>query len=190
MKTIALATTLLARMAALNPALHSYTATMHAHVVLTTFPFLSTEIVATYYHKDPDLDKLRIQSGLPLVAQGFSVIYPHIEPPSRWASLYTIDQTADDGSTTALTLTPRTPGNVRQIDVTVNDATATIRSMRWEYENGGTAQLEDHYSVVQGNTLVTSQTGRVDEPNYKGDITATLSDYRVNPDLPDALFSQ
>jgi hypothetical protein len=191
MKLIALLLAdLLTRMIAVNPSLHSYSATMHAHVALTTFPFLTTDIVATYYHKDPDLDKLEITNGLPLVAQGFSQLYPHIEPPARWNALYTITQTGDDGRTTSLRLVPRTPGNVAKIDVTVDDATATIRSERWEYQNGGWASMADDYGLVQGNTVVTSQTGHVEEPNYKGDITTTLSGYHINPDLPDSLFGQ
>ena len=190
MKLIALLIAdLLARMVAVNPGLHSYSATMRAHVALTSFPFLATDVVGTYYHKDPDLNRLEITSGLPLIAQGFSQLYPHIEPPAQWSALYTVTQTGDDGRTTSLRLVPRAPGNVTQIDVAVDDATATIRSERWNYANGGWASMTNDYGVVQGNTVVTSQTGHVEEPNYKGDITATLSGYHMNPDLPDSLFS-
>jgi outer membrane lipoprotein-sorting protein len=181
---------LIARMVALNPDLHSYSATMHAHVALSSFPFLSTDIVATYYHKDPDRDKLEITSGLPAVAQGFSQLYPRIEPPARWNALYVVTQTGDDGKATTFRLVPRSPGNVQKIAVTVDDATATIRSMRWDYANGGWASMDNRYGQVQGKTVVTSQSGHVEEPNYKGDITTTLSGYQLNPDLPDSLFGQ
>jgi outer membrane lipoprotein-sorting protein len=181
---------LLARMAALNPDLHSYSATVHAHVALVTFPFISTDIVATYYHKDPDLNKLQVTSGLPVIAQSFSQLFAHIEPPSRWPALYTVNKTRDDGKTTSLTLVPRSRGNVTQIEVIADDASATIRSMRFDYENGGWATVDQHYSVIQGNTVVTSQTGHVEEPSYKGDVTATLSEYQLNPALPDSLFTQ
>ncbi len=181
---------LLTRMAALNPNLHSFSATMHAHVALATFPFLSTDIVATYYHKDPDLDKLEITSGLPGVAQGFSQLYPHIEPPAHWEDLYDVTQTANNGTTATYRLIPRKAGNIERIVVTVDVATATVRSMRWVYANGGWATMSDTYGDVQGNTLVTAQTGHVEEPNYKGDITATLSGYQLNPSLPDSLFTQ
>lgn len=181
---------LLARMAALNPDLHSYSATLHAHVALATFPFLSTDIVATYYHKDPDLNKIQVTSGMPAIAQGFSQLFPRIEPPSRWAALYTVNKTGDDGKNTGYTLVPRTGGNVTQIAVSVDNASATIRSMRWDYSNGGWASVDQHYSVIQGNTVVTSQTGHVEEPSYKGDVTTTLSGYQLNPALPDSLFTQ
>lgn len=181
---------LLARMSTVNPELHSYTATLHAHVALTTFPFLATDIVGTYYHKDPDLDKLQITSGLPIIAQSFSKLFGHMEPPSRWNELYTITKSGDDGKTTNLTLVPRTPGNVKEIEVLVDNAAATIDSMRWDYENGGWVAMNEHYGVVQGNMMVTSQTGHVEEPGYIGDVTTTLSGYHMNPDLPDSLFTQ
>jgi outer membrane lipoprotein-sorting protein len=38
--------------------------------------------------------------------------------------------------------------------------------------------------------VVTSQTGHVEEPSYKGDVTTTLSEYQLNPALPDSLFTQ
>ncbi len=181
---------LLSRMSTVNPELHSYTATLRAHVALITFPFIATDIVATYYHKDPDLDKLQVTSGLPIIAQNFSKLFGHMEPPSRWNELYTITKSADDGKTTNLTLVPRTPGNVKKIEVLVDDMSATIASMRWMYENGGWVAMNEHYSVVQGATMVTSQTGHVEEPGYIGDVTTTLSGYHLNPDLPDSLFSQ
>ena len=181
---------LLSRMSTVNPELHSYTATLRAHVALITFPFIATDIVATYYHKDPDLDKLQVTSGLPIIAQNFSKLFGHMEPPSRWNALYTITKSADDGKTTNLTLVPRTPGNVKKIEVLVDDMSATIASMRWMYENGGWVAMNEHYSVVQGATMVTSQTGHVEEPGYIGDVTTTLSGYHLNPDLPDSLFSQ
>jgi outer membrane lipoprotein-sorting protein len=50
--------------------------------------------------------------------------------------------------------------------------------------------MDNRYSVIQGNALVTSQTGHVEEPSYKGDVTTTLSGYQLNPNLPDSLFTQ
>ena len=181
---------LLTRMIGLNSNLHSYSATMHAHVALESFPFLSTDIVANYYHKDPDLNKIAVTSGLPAVAQGFSQLFPRIEPPARWDALYAVTQTGDDGHVTTFALVPRAAGNVSKITVTVDDASATIRAERWDYANGGWASMDNRYSVIQGNALITSQTGHVEEPSYKGDITATLSGYQLNPNLPDSLFTQ
>jgi hypothetical protein len=181
---------LFARMQALNPDLHSFTATMRAHVALTTFPFLATDIVATYYHKDPDLDKLDVQSGLPMLAQGFSKLYAHIEPPSQWNRVYVVTPGKDDGSTATFTLVPRTQGNVTKLIASVDDASATIKSLRWEFANGGWASVDQQYGHVNGEVVVTAQNGHVEEPGYTGTIAATLTDYKMNPDLPDSMFKQ
>lgn len=181
---------LLARAAGVNAGLHSYTATLQAHVALTTFPFLSTDVVAGIYHKDPDLNKVVITSGLPAVAGQFGKLYPHIEPPSRWNAVYAVSKLGDDGAHTTYRLVPRVSGNLDHIDAVVDDRDATVSSMRWNYANGGSAVMNSVYSRVQGDLLITSQTGSVDEPGYKGTITATLSDYKINPQLDDSIFDQ
>jgi hypothetical protein len=181
---------LLTRMSALNPTLHSYTATLKAHVALQTFPFVTTDLVGTYYHKDPDLDKLVITSGLPGFAQQFSKVYPHIEPASLWDEFYEVTKVGDDGTLTAYRLVPRKRGNIDHIDVRVDDRTATIASMRWSYYNGGWAVMNDAYGNIQGNVVVTSQTGEVDEPGYRGNVTSTLTNYELNPHISDSIFGE
>jgi len=185
-----LAATLWDRMTGLNANLHSYTATMRAHVALTTFPFLSTDIIATVYHKDPDRNKVEITSGLPLVASQFGRLYPQIEPPSRWNDVYMVTKAGDDGTRTTYHLVPRKGGNVDHIDAVVDDGAATISKMRWDYANGGTAEMDNVYAELQGNWVIASQTGDVEEPGYKGNITASLSDYKLNPQLDDSIFEQ
>lgn len=181
---------LLARMSSANNGLHAYTATMKAHVVMTTFPFLTTDLDGTYYHKNPDLDKLEITGGLPGVAQQFSKLYPHIIPPSEWSEVYTVDKVADDGSAAHFKLVPKKQGNVQSIEAVVDDKRATVTSMTWSYANGGTAEMTNTYGNVKGYTLITSQSGNVDEPQYKGTISSTMSNYKINPSIPDSVFSQ
>ena len=181
---------LLARMAAVNPGLHSYQVSMKAHVALTTFPFLSADLAGTYYHKDPDLDKLEITSGLPAIASGFSKLYPHLEPPSRWPQVFDVKIVNDDGKTAQLTLVPKNQGNVQSVDARVDDATATVQSLTWHYAGGGTATMNNTYKKENGYELVTSQTGSVDESSYKGTINSTLSGYKLNPQLSDSIFQQ
>jgi outer membrane lipoprotein-sorting protein len=181
---------LLSRMSAINGNLHSYTATMKAHVAMTTFPYITTDLNGTYYHKDPDRDKLEITSGLPGVAQQFSQLYPKLVPPAHWNDVYTVTKVSDDGNSTQFKLVPRKQGNVEHVDATVDDKRAVVSSMTWTYANGGTAQMTNSYGTVKGYTLITSQTGHVDEPQYKGMISSTLSDYKINPDIPDTVFAQ
>jgi outer membrane lipoprotein-sorting protein len=181
---------LLARMAAVNSGLHSYTATMKAHVALTTFPFLTADIGATMYHKDPDLNKLEVTSGLPSMASQFSKLYPRIEPPSRWPDMFTIKTLSDDGKVTTLQLTPKVTGNVDSMVATVDDSSALLRSMKWNYAGGASAQMDNTYSQEHGYWLITAQTGSVNEPSYKGTVSSTISSYKINPPLDDAIFKQ
>ena len=92
---------LIDRMASLNPNLRAFTATLHAHVVMKSFPFLSADLAGTYYYKQPDKYKVIFTSGVPLVAQQFDKLYAHIEPPARWRDLYTITVASDDGDRSA-----------------------------------------------------------------------------------------
>ncbi len=181
---------LLSRAAAVNPTLHSYSATLHAHVALTTFPFISTDLVGTYYHKDPNKDKLEITSGLPGIASQFSKLYPHIVSPQQWPAVFSVKRGTDDGTTTTYTLVPRKRGNIDHIDAGISDKDATVSSMEWHYYNGGSALMKNTYSKVNGNVVVTAQTGSVDEPSYKGNVTSTLDGYSMNPTLADGIFEQ
>lgn len=177
-------------MAAVNPNLHAFTATMHADVTLKTFPFLGTQLVGTYYHKDPDKDKVVFSSGVPLIAQQFDKLYAHIVSPARWQEVYDVSLIADDGTVTTFKLVPRKHGNVDRIEAKIDDKTATIESMRWNYENGGYAEMNDRYGQVDGYTLVTSQSGHVEEPGYVADITSKIDNYTINPSLPDSVFAE
>jgi len=181
---------LLDRMAALNPGLHTFTATMHANVALKTFPFLSVQLVGTYYHKEPDQNKVVFTSGVPAVADQFDKLYAHIEPPSRWRDVYDVAKVSDDGSVTTFHLVPRKRGNIDHVDARADDKAATVVWMRWTYDNGGYAEMNDRYGQVNGNLVVTSQTGHVQEPGYTADITSTIDAYKINAAVPDGVFAQ
>jgi outer membrane lipoprotein-sorting protein len=180
---------LLDRMASLNPNLRAFTATLHAHVTMKSFPFLSADLVGTYYYKQPDKYKVAFTSGVPLIAQQFDKLYAHIEPPSRWRDLYAVTVVSDDGATTTFRLVPRKRGNVEHIDATADDRTATVTSLRWNYYNGGNAEMTNHYSHQGGNVVVASQTGHVAEPGYVADISSTIDDYKLNAPLSDDIFA-
>lgn len=180
---------LLDRMASLNASLQSYTASLHARVSLRTFPFLSANLDGTYYFKQPDKYRVAFTSGVPLVAEKFDNLYAHIEPASRWRSLYDVTVVSDDGHKTTFKLVPRKHGNVASIDAVADDATATVTTMRWNYVNGGFASMVNHYTHVGTYNLVASQTGEVHEPNYAGTIETTITGYHLNANVPDSVFA-
>jgi hypothetical protein len=181
---------LLGRMIAVNPDLHTYTATMHAHVALKTFPFLGADLEGTVYHKEPGSTKIVFTGGVPAIAEQFDKLMAHIPGPAEWRDKYTVDIVADDGTTTTFKLVPLKKGSVINLHAKVDDKTATVTWMRWNYENGGYAEMSNQYGLVDGKTLVTSQTGHVQEPGYTADISSTLDNYKINPAIPDDTFTQ
>ena len=111
---------LLTRMAGVNPGLHTYTATVHAHVTLKTFPFLGADLVGTVYHKEPALTKVVFTGGVPMIAQQFDKLLAHIPGPAQWRDEYTVDVVSDDGAMTTFKLVPLAKGNVERIQATVD----------------------------------------------------------------------
>jgi hypothetical protein len=179
---------LLSRMSAVNPNLRSFTATIHVHVAMKSVPFLSADLTGTYYHKEPDKTKVAFSSGVPLVARAFDKLYAHIESPSNWRDVYTVTIVFDDGKTAVFKLTPRKHGNVDYVDATVDDKAATVSSMRWNYDNGGYAEMFNRYARVGSNLVVASQKGHVEEPGYIADLSSTIDNYKINPPLSDSVF--
>lgn len=182
---------LLARMARVNPHLKSYTAAVHADISMRTFPYLSPSLDGTYYHKEPNKDKLIFTSGLPVIAKQFSKIYPHLESPARWNAVYVVSIEGDQGGFTTLRLVPRKQGRVDHIDAKVDDRHATVVQMRWNYvDGGGYATLNEQYTSYRGNYLVSRQSGHVEIPNYTADVTSTFDDFKLNANIPDSVFSE
>jgi len=181
---------LLARMIALNPGVKSYTASIHANVHMTSFPYLNPILDGTYYHKDPSKDKIVFTSGLPGIAKQFSKIYPRIAPPVVWKTTYKVAIGKNDGTSTVFTLVPIKHGRVDHIDVTADDATATITAMKWNYNDGsGYAELHQTFTKVGNAYLIASQTGHVEQSIYKADIDSTFAAYKINAPISDAFFA-
>ncbi|MFY9665727.1 MAG: hypothetical protein WAL67_15350 [Candidatus Cybelea sp.] len=185
---VATAATLLGRMEAVNPNLHAFSAMLNAHVVMRSFPFLTADLAGTYYYQEPDKNKVVFTSGVPMIAQQFDKLYAHIESPRKWNDLYDVTLVSDDGKAALFKLVPRKRGSVEEIDASVDDKNATLTSMRWNYSNGGYAEMTNRYGRVDGNFVVEAQTGRVQEPGYSADITSTIGGYKINPTLPDSIF--
>ena len=141
------------------------------------------------YFKAPDRNKVVFTSGVPVVASQFDKLYAHVEPPAAWRRLYDIVLVGNDGATATFHLIPRKQGNVERIDVTADDRTATVTAMRWNYRNGGYAEMTDKYASQNGNLLVVAQTGHISEPGYIADVTLTIDAYKINPAIPDGVFA-
>lgn len=181
--------TLLQRMATQVETLKSYTASVHADVAMRTFPYLSPSLDGTYYHKEPSKNKIVFTSGLPFIAKQFSKVYPQMESPSRWQTVYYVTSEGSQNGYTTLKLVPRKHGRIDHIDAKIEDRTAEVVQLRWNYNDGGYATLDQTYADVQGHQLVTRQTGHVEVPHYTVDLKSTFSDFKLNAAIPDSVFT-
>jgi hypothetical protein len=168
---------------------HSYTASVHADVVMHSFPFLSPSLDGTYYHKEPNKNKIVFTSGVPFIAQQFSKVYPQVDSPSLWMEKYNVSVESANASDTILKLVPHKQGRVDHIDAKIDNKTADLLELRWTYNDGGYATLDQAYGVIQGHRLVTQQTGHLEVPNYNADVKSTFSRFRINADIPDSVFA-
>jgi hypothetical protein len=117
------------RMVALNSALRTYTATVHLDVALKSFPFISPSIDGNVYYKRPDKTAV-IFDTVPALASQFKKVYPRVDPPGLWTTIYDVAVISDDGTVSLFRLRPKKNGRVDHLDVKVDDPTATILDWR------------------------------------------------------------
>jgi len=176
------------RMVVAQDDVRSYVASVHADIAMHSFPYLSPSLDGTYYHKEPSMNKIVFTSGLPFIAAQFSKIYPQVESPSRWFEKYYVSVEGGAAGSTTLKLVPRKHGRIDHIDAKIDDRNADLVELRWNYDDGGYAVLDQTYGVVDGHRLVTQQTGHVDVPHYNADLKSTFTAFRINAQIPDSVF--
>jgi outer membrane lipoprotein-sorting protein len=175
------------RMVALNASLRSYTADVHLEVALKTFPYISPALDGAVYYKKPDKQAV-VFDTVPALASQFKKVYPRVDPPSQWMMLYSVAVLGDDGSSSTFRLVPKKNGRVDHLDVKVDDSTATIREYTWTYKDGGSVSFDQSFTSIAGNYLPDKQTGHVDLPSYKADVTSAFSNYKLNVAVADSVF--
>ncbi len=179
----------LRRMLALNPHLRAYTARIHVDIALRTFPYITPSLDGRYYHKEPNKDAL-VFATVPSLAKQFNKVYPRIEAPARWNTVYYVTFDGTENGIATFKLVPRIHGRIDHIDAKVDAQTATISQMTWYYNDGGYAVLNQEYQQIHGNYVPARQTGHVDVPHYKADVASSFSNFKINANIPDSVFRQ
>jgi len=178
-----------ARMQHLNPALHSYQASVRVEVVTHSFPFLSPTLDGTVYFRSPDQNAVEFKT-VPVLANQLKKVVVQLEPASEWPRIYTVTPGGDDGTTSTFRLVRKKHGRIDHVDVSVDDKTATVTGMTYVYnDNGGTISFTQTWVAIDGNYVLKSQMGKVDIPHYNADVTSTFSDYKLNVEVPDTVFA-
>jgi len=177
------------RMVALNASLRTYTAAVKLDVALRSFPYISPSLEGNVYYKRPDKEAV-VFDTVPALASQFKKVYPNVDPPARWTNLYDVAVLADDGTLTTFRLVPKKNGRVEHLDVKVDDATATVRNYTWTYKDGGYVMFDQSFTSIDGNYLVDKQSGHVELPSYKADVTSNFSNYKLNVAVEDSVFEE
>jgi hypothetical protein len=175
------------RMVALNGSLRTFTADIHLEVAMKSFPYISPSLDGAVYFKKPDKQAV-VFDTVPALASQFKKVYPRVDPPSLWTTLYQIAVLGDDGTSSTFRLVPKKNGRVDHLDVKVDDATATIREYTWTYKDGGSVSFDQSFTSIDGNYLPDKQTGHVDLPSYRADVTSAFSNYKLNVAVADSIF--
>jgi hypothetical protein len=177
-----------ARMQRVNANLHSYQADLHVDVTTHGFPYISPSLDGTAYYEQPDRSAVVFQT-VPALADQFKKVYPQLEPPSEWPRVYDVSPLSDDGTTAHFRLVRKKNGRIDHVDVTVDDATATVSSMAYFYKDGGSISFDQTYAQIDGNYVIKTQTGKVDIPHYSADVASTFSNYHLNVKIDPTVFA-
>jgi hypothetical protein len=177
-----------ARMQKINTGLKSYQADLHVDVKMHSFPPISPSLDGTAYFKQPDRNAV-IFNTVPIIAQQIKRIYPQLEPPAEWPHIYDVTPIADDGKTAQLRLVRKKNGRIDHVDVLVDDRTATVTSMVYYYKDGGSIAFSQTYDQIDGNFVIKNQVGKVDLPRYNADVNSSFSNYKLNVDVDEKVFS-
>jgi len=183
------ASPLLRRMVNLNPSLKTYKAAIHLDVALKSFVPINPSLDGNIYFKQPDKEAV-VFDTVPSLASQFKKVYPRVDAAASWLRIYDVTQLSDDGAQTLFRLVPKKNGRVEHLDVKVDDANATIKSYTWTYKDGGYVTFDQTFETIAGNLLPERQTGHVELPSYKADVTSAFSNYQLNVQIADSVFEE
>jgi hypothetical protein len=179
---------LLARATDPNPTLNSYTATaqlsaqMHAVIPIhKTFP-------GNVYYLRPNR-KIEFQ-GVPGPLRRFRDLASTTPTYEQGMQQYVITPLDDNGALSTYSLVPKkTGGRVKNVVVTINDATALLNSAQWNYTDGATLKFAQIYTKVGIYRLLGKATINARFPGYTVDGTLTFSNYKPNATVSPSIFA-
>jgi hypothetical protein len=183
---------LLARLAAADPGLETYTASVEFKVGLYSFPFLRKTLHGEAYFKRPSRMEL-IFADLPPFARQFRNLYVGLGTPEDWEKKFTIasaDAVAADGSTQSyLVLTPRADDHrLRDVDVYLDAKRALPNRIVWTYRDGS-IEMRQRFSDVDGHSVVSNQDADIRLPGVHAFVFAKIARYAINVPVDDAVFT-
>jgi hypothetical protein len=183
---------LLTRLAGANPGLQTYRADVAFDVGLKTFPYLRRTLHGNAYFKRPARMEV-VFTDLPSYARGFSNLYVGLGTPSDWEKKFDIgsaQESIDGHAVTYLVLTPRGRDHrLREVDVYVDAISALPWRIVWRYRNGH-IDLHQRFAQVEGHALIVAQDTDIRMPPVHAYVNSRISNYAVNVDVQDSVFTK
>ena len=183
---------LLASLANVDPDLQTYRADVAFDVGLHSFPYLRRTLHGNAYFKRPARMEV-VFRDLPSFARGWSKLYVGLGTPSDWERKFTIGSAADPSTAehaAYLVLTPRIADRrLREVDVFVDRSIGLPERIVWRYRDG---QIDMHqlFGRVDGHDLIVAQNADIPLPAVHAFVHTHISNYAINVDVDDALFTK
>jgi anti-anti-sigma regulatory factor len=185
--------TVLERVIERNPDLSSYQGRLHVDIRMVSFPFIREHLDATTYYKRPSNYEV-VFDKLPSYAKGFERLYTDIGDPANWSKRFVITSAGESDfehhRDLALRLVLRNRGMIDHETVLVDPTTWTIDQIRYDYYNGGSITMSQHFETLGTYTLLISQRADISIPHIRAVAIGSYSDYQTNVAVNDAVFEK
>jgi hypothetical protein len=184
---------ILARVNERNPNLSSYQSRLHVDIRLISFPFIGQHLDGTTYFKRPANYEV-VFDRVPSYAKGFEKLYSDVGDPSNWERRFVVtyagEQQFENRTDIVLHLVQRVRGMIDHETVMIDPNAWTIDQIRYDYYNGGTITMTQHFSDIGGYTMLSAQTADIKIPHVRAIANGTYTDYQTNVAISDAVFTK
>ena len=179
---------LLARATNPNPTLNSYTASAQLSALLHAVVPIHKTFSGTVYYLRPNR-KIEFQ-GVPGALSRFRDLASTTPTYEQATQQYVITPLTDNGTVSTYSLVPRkTGGRVKNVVISISDASALLSQAQWNYTNGGTLTFGQSYTNVGSYRLPVTATISARFPGYHVDGTLAFTNYRTNVAVSPVVFA-
>jgi hypothetical protein len=184
---------ILARVMQRNPDLASYQSRVHVKVRLISFPFISQQLEGSTYFKRPANYEV-VFDRVPSYAKGFEKLYSDVGDPANWEQRFVItyvgERAFESRSDVVLNLVQRVRGMIDHETVLIDPSAWTIDQIRYDYYNGGVVTMTQHFAVIDGYSMLSSQVAEIRIPHVRAIANGTYTDYRTNVAIAESVFTK
>ncbi|MFY9738191.1 MAG: hypothetical protein WAK11_03975 [Candidatus Cybelea sp.] len=179
---------LLARATNPNPTLSSYTASARLSALLHAIVPIHETFSGTVYYLRPN--RKIVFQRVPGALSRFRDLASTTPTYEQATQLYVITPLTDNGTVSTYSLVPRKTGErVKNLVISIGDASALLTQAQWNYTNGGTLTFGQTYLNVGSYRLPAAATISARFPGYRVDGTLTFTNYRPNAAVAPAVFA-